>query len=79
MANLVSVYAAVCIGLLVGSFRASTSGGVRSGKEMRKQAYRPQVYFTPAQNWMNDPNDTFFYNGKYHLFYTIRLALSGDT
>jgi hypothetical protein len=64
MANLVSVYAAVCIGLLVGSFRASTSGGVRSGKEMRKQAYRPQFYFIPAQNWMNDPNGTVFLQGQ---------------
>ena len=69
MAKRISVCAALCIGLLVGSFSASTSGGVRSGKEMRKQAYRPQFHFTPAQNWMNDPNGTVYYKGKYHLFY----------
>lgn len=69
MANRVCVYAAVYVGLLVGSFCVSTSGGVRSGKEMRKQAYRPQFHFTPAQNWMNDPNGTVYYKGEYHLFY----------
>ena len=30
---------------------------------------RPQFHFTPAANWMNDPNGMFYHEGKYHLFY----------
>lgn len=33
------------------------------------ETYRPQYHFTPAVNWMNDPNGLLYYNGIYHLFY----------
>lgn len=33
------------------------------------ELYRPQIHFTPAQNWMNDPNGMVFVDGTYHLFY----------
>src|SRR5215831_2243335 len=32
-------------------------------------AYRPLIHFTPATNWMNDPNGMVYYNGIYHLFF----------
>ncbi len=31
--------------------------------------YRPDYHFTPARNWMNDPNGLAYYKGVYHLFY----------
>ena len=33
------------------------------------EQYRPQIHFTPAQNWMNDPNGMVFIDGVYHLFF----------
>ena len=34
-----------------------------------RERYRPQYHFTPAMNWMNDPNGMVYYDGEYHLFY----------
>ncbi|KAI8577779.1 hypothetical protein K450DRAFT_177360 [Umbelopsis ramanniana AG] len=33
------------------------------------QTRRPQVHFSPAVNFMNDPNGLFYYNGTYHMYY----------
>lgn len=50
---------------------------------------RPQLHFSPPENWMNDPNGPFFYNGLYHLYYqcnflvlfslTLRSSMSMST
>lgn len=37
--------------------------------EPYREDYRPQFHFTPAKNWMNDPNGPIYYQGEYHLFY----------
>jgi fructan beta-fructosidase len=37
--------------------------------ELYDENYRPQFHFTPARNWMNDPNGLVYYAGEYHLFY----------
>lgn len=31
--------------------------------------HRPLAHFTPARNWMNDPNGLIFHDGVYHLFF----------
>ena len=33
------------------------------------EQYRPQIHFTPAKNWMNDPNGMVYVDGTWHLFY----------
>lgn len=33
------------------------------------EQYRPQLHFSPPQQWMNDPNGLLYYRGTYHLFY----------
>jgi len=44
------------------------------------ETYRPQFHFTPAKDWMNDPNGPIYYKGEYHLFYQYNpLATTGDT
>lgn len=40
-----------------------------SGQSSYNQPWRPQYQFTPARNFMNDPNGLVFYKGEYHLFY----------
>ena len=35
----------------------------------RDEQYRPQIHFTPAQNWMNDPNGMVYADGVWHLYY----------
>ena len=33
------------------------------------ELYRPQIHYTPAKNWVNDPNGLVYADGVYHLFY----------
>ena len=33
------------------------------------EKHRPQIHFSPATNWINDPNGMVYHNGVYHLFY----------
>lgn len=51
--------------LLAGAVQAQVS----SYEPTYVERYRPQYHFSPAINWMNDPNGLVYYDGEYHLFY----------
>lgn len=37
--------------------------------DLYRETWRPQFHFTPAKNWINDPNGMVYYDGEFHLFY----------
>ncbi|GJG87520.1 hypothetical protein tb265_27010 [Gemmatimonadetes bacterium T265] len=47
----------------------STMSGTTDPPPTYTERYRPQYHFTPAANWMNDPNGLVYYDGEWHLFY----------
>ena len=76
-----AVVAAAAV-LLTGSLlNAVPAGADEAGAAPTSTAYteqyRPQFHFSPAQNWMNDPNGLLYYRGEYHLFFQYNP--SGNT
>ncbi|HZP51485.1 MAG TPA: hypothetical protein VFB40_09970, partial [Actinocrinis sp.] len=47
----------------------ASAAGADSTAASYQEPYRPQYHYTPAQNWMNDPNGLIYYHGKYNLFF----------
>lgn len=39
------------------------------GIETYREQYRPQIHFSPAAHWINDPNGMVYFNHTYHLFF----------
>jgi fructan beta-fructosidase len=46
----------------------AVTGPARSD-ELYTEPLRPQLHFSPATQWMNDPNGMVYFDGEYHLFY----------
>ncbi len=34
-----------------------------------RELWRPQIHYTPAKNWINDPNGLVYLNGTWHMYY----------
>lgn len=39
------------------------------GSSDYREQWRPQIHFTPAKNWINDPNGMVYADGVWHLYY----------
>ncbi len=38
-------------------------------RQLAADSYRPGYHYLAPANWMNDPNGTIFWKGRYHVFY----------
>ncbi len=64
--------AAIALGMLAAAAAAAAAGPApvqARGGRVHDEPLRPQFHFTPARNWMNDPNGLVHVDGEYHLFY----------
>ena len=67
--NLRSKLAVLAAVVLAIGLASAPPSSAQTSPALYHELYRPQFHFTPARNWMNDPNGPIFFNGQYHLFY----------
>ena len=69
MRSLLYVALTVVVGLSACTGKAKKDPAAKEVTSSYQEKYRPQIHFTPAEHWMNDPNGMVYYEGEYHLFY----------
>ncbi len=55
--------------ILLSSCSSGKNDQVVDPNSLNFHNYRPSYHYSPAKNWMNDPNGMVYYDGLYHLFY----------
>jgi fructan beta-fructosidase len=63
--NIIAIVVIVIANLSCGTSEDETQRTV----EVYKEQHRPQLHFSPKENWMNDLSGMVFYEDEYHLFY----------
>jgi fructan beta-fructosidase len=60
---------------------SSQLAGAPAKQAVYHENHRPLLSYSPARNWMNDPNGLVFHRGEYHLFYQYNPNANtfGDT
>ena len=61
--------AAACGGERPGGTRVADQTCPPLPPPVYSETWRPQFHFTPAKNWLNDPNGLVFFRSEYHLFF----------
>lgn len=69
MRSLLYVALTVVVGLSACTEKEKKDPAAKEVAVSYQEKYRPQIHFTPAEHWMNDPNGMVYYEGEYHLFY----------
>lgn len=54
---------------IAGKSHGNPPPGPTTGSTLGQETYRPAYHFSPAKNWMNDPNGMVYHKGIYHLFF----------
>ncbi len=53
-----------------GAWALMTQAATPQGQEgLYSEPLRPQLHFSPARGWTNDPNGCVYFGGEYHLFF----------
>lgn len=55
--------------IALGCDNNKTENTVALSEDYYQETHRPQIHFSPEEQWMNDPNGMVYYEGEYHLFY----------